>query len=56
MADTASVKIGNRRLSISNPDRVFYNAGKFTKLDVVNYYLQVAPFLLPHFRDRPVTL
>ena len=56
MADTASVKIGNRRLSISNPDKVFYNAGQFTKLDVVNYYLQVAPFLLPHFRDRPVTL
>src|SRR5947209_12334539 len=56
MAESVTLKIGKRQLSISNPDKVFYNAGKFTKLDVVNYYLQVAPFLLPHFRDRPVTL
>ena len=56
MADSISFKIDTRRMSISNPDKVFYNAGKFTKLDVVNYYLKVAPFLLPHFRNRPVTL
>jgi bifunctional non-homologous end joining protein LigD len=56
MADATSLKIGNRRISISNPDKVFYNAGKFTKIEVVEYYLSVAPFLLPHFRGRPVTL
>src|SRR3954468_23691990 len=56
MADAAELRIGNRRLSISNPSKVFYNAGKFTKLDVIKYYLSVAPFLLPHFRGRPVTL
>src|ERR1041384_1992422 len=56
MADSISLKIDRRRIAISNPDKVFYNGGKFTKLDVVNYYLKVAPFLLPHFRDRPVTL
>jgi bifunctional non-homologous end joining protein LigD len=56
MAESVNLKIGSRRLSISHPDKVFYNAGKFTKLDVINYYLRVAPWLLPHFRDRPVTL
>src|SRR5438874_5598813 len=56
MVEALNRKIGSRRLSISNPDKVFYNAGKFTKLDVVNYYLRVAPFLLPHFHARPVTL
>src|SRR2546423_4452332 len=56
MGDPLTLRIGNRRLSISNPRKVFYNAGKFTKLDVVNYYLKIAPFLLPHFRNRPVTL
>ncbi|MFN2623439.1 MAG: non-homologous end-joining DNA ligase [Chthoniobacterales bacterium] len=56
MAVSVNMKIGKRRLSISNPDKVFYNAGKFTKLDVINYYLRVAPFLLPHFKNRPVTL
>ncbi|MEY2561422.1 MAG: bifunctional non-ous end joining protein LigD, partial [Verrucomicrobiota bacterium] len=56
MADAVNLKIGARRLSISHPDKIFYPAGKFTKLEVINYYLRVAPFLLPHFRDRPVTL
>jgi bifunctional non-homologous end joining protein LigD len=41
---------------VSNPDKVLYPAGKFTKAAVVEYYRRVAPFLLPHFRDRPVTL
>src|SRR5436190_12280371 len=41
---------------VSNPDKILYPAGKFTKADVVEYYRRVAPFLLPHFRDRPVTL
>jgi bifunctional non-homologous end joining protein LigD len=56
MADAVTLKIGSRRVAVSNPDKIFYNAGKFTKLDVINYYLRAAPFLLPHFRDRPVTL
>src|ERR1044071_4084642 len=56
MADGGQLKIGNRRLTIPNPEKVFYNAGKFTRLVVINYYLRVAPFLLPHFRGRPVTL
>jgi bifunctional non-homologous end joining protein LigD len=56
VSEQVALKIGNRRLSISNPDKVFYNGGKFTKLDVINYYLRIAPWLLPHFRGRPVTL
>jgi bifunctional non-homologous end joining protein LigD len=56
MAETILVKIDRRTLSISTPDKIFYPARRFTKLDVINYYVSVAPYLLPHFRDRPVTL
>ncbi|HZE12461.1 MAG TPA: non-homologous end-joining DNA ligase, partial [Chthoniobacterales bacterium] len=56
MADTVTLKVDRRPIAITNPEKVFYNGGKFTKLDVVNYYLTVAPILLPHFRNRPVTL
>jgi bifunctional non-homologous end joining protein LigD len=56
MAESVTLKIDRRPIAISNPNKVFYNGGRFTKLDVVNYYLKVAPFLLPHFRNRPVTL
>ena len=53
---TSAIKIGRRRTAISSPDKLFYPAARFRKIDVVKYYVEVAPFLLPHFRDRPVTL
>src|SRR5947207_14067474 len=56
MARRGSLKIDNRELAISNPDKVLYPGRKFTKAEVVAYYLRVAPFVLPHFRNRPVTL
>src|SRR4051794_30469622 len=41
---------------ISNPDKILYPGGRFAKSDVVEYYRRVARFLLPHFKNRPVTL
>src|SRR5689334_16022356 len=46
----------NHDVEISNPDKILYPGGQFTKSDVVNYYQRVARYLLPHFKDRPVTL
>jgi bifunctional non-homologous end joining protein LigD len=43
-------------VEVSRPEKILYPAGKFTKADVVDYYGRVAPYLLPHFRNRPVTL
>ena len=40
----------------SHSQKILYPAGKFTKADVVDYYHRVAPYLLPHFHNRPVTL
>jgi len=41
---------------ISHSQKILYPAAKFAKADVVEYYRKVAQFLLPHFRNRPVTL
>ena len=49
-------RVAEKGLQISKPDKVLYPAGKFTKADVLSYYERVARFLLPHFRNRPVTL
>src|SRR5947207_747204 len=49
-------RTAEKELQISNPDKVLYQAGKFTKADVARYYERIARFLLPHFRNRPVTL
>jgi bifunctional non-homologous end joining protein LigD len=44
------------QVSFSNLEKVFFPATKFRKGDLIKYYIDVAPVLLPHFRDRPVTL
>jgi len=50
-----TVIVDGRRLQLSNLDKVMYPATETTKGEVLNYYARVAPFLLPHLADRPVT-
>lgn len=49
------VQVDGRTLTISNLHKVLYPRTGFTKGEVLNYYAQVAPVLLPHLRDRCVT-
>ena len=44
------------RVELTNPGKVLYPRVGFTKADVVAYYRAVAPRILPHLRDRPLTL
>lgn len=50
-----TVTIGGHRLRLTNPDKVMYPETGTTKAEVIAYYVEVAPFLLPHTRDRPAT-
>ena len=50
------LRVGGRRLKLSNPDKVLYPAAGFTKRDVVGYYRAIAPVLLPHLKGRPLTM
>jgi bifunctional non-homologous end joining protein LigD len=50
------VEVEGRRLSLSNLDKVLYPQAGFTKGHVIDYYTRVAPAVLPHLRDRPLTL
>lgn len=43
-------------VEITNPDKLIYKADKLTKLDVVNYYIDIAPQMLPYIKDRPVSV
>jgi bifunctional non-homologous end joining protein LigD len=52
---TLDVEVEGRRLRLSNLDKVFYPAAGFTKGHVLDYYVRIAPMLLPHLRDRPLT-
>ncbi len=54
MADY-SVEIDGRRVRLTHLDRVVYPATGTTKAQMVDYYRRVAPAILAHLRDRPVT-
>jgi bifunctional non-homologous end joining protein LigD len=49
------VEVDGRTLKLSNLDKVLYPRTGTTKGEVLNYYAQVSPVLLPLLKDRPVT-
>jgi bifunctional non-homologous end joining protein LigD len=51
-----SVVVDGRTLKVSNWDKVLFPATGFTKGDLIAYYARAAPAVLPHLRDRPLTL
>jgi bifunctional non-homologous end joining protein LigD len=50
------IEIEGKQLKLSNLDKVLYPAAGFTKAQVIDYYVRIAPVLLPHLRGRPLTL
>jgi bifunctional non-homologous end joining protein LigD len=50
------VEVEGRRIRLTNLDKVLYPDAGFTKAQVIDYYSRIAPALLPHLKDRPVTL
>ena len=49
------VEIGGHRMRLTHPDKVLYPETGTTKADVIGYYVQIAPFMLPHVAGRPAT-
>jgi bifunctional non-homologous end joining protein LigD len=50
------IRRGKKVLRLSNLDKVFWPDEGITKGDLIAYYRDVAPVLVPHLRDRPFTL
>jgi bifunctional non-homologous end joining protein LigD len=50
------IELGSRRLSLSNLEKVLYPSCGFSKADVQEYYRRIAPFMVPHLKDRALTL
>src|ERR671925_2261187 len=56
MAEKAQLIVEGKKLSVSNLNKVLYPKVGFTKGQVIDYYIRIAPVLLPHLRDRPLTM
>ncbi len=50
------VELDGRRLSLSNLEKDLYPSYGFTKAHILEYYRQIAQFILPHLKDRALTL
>ncbi|HTG52573.1 MAG TPA: non-homologous end-joining DNA ligase [Candidatus Tectomicrobia bacterium] len=56
MSKKAELTVDDRKLQVSNLDKVLYPKAGFTKAQVIDYYIRIAPVLLPHLKDRPLTM
>ena len=55
LRDGTEVNVGGRSLKVTNLDKVLYPKAGFTKRDVIEYYVAVAPAILAHLEGRPLT-
>ena len=56
MPDKAELIVQGKKLPVSNLNKVLYPKAGFTKGRVIDYYIRIAPVLLPHLKDRPLTM
>jgi len=56
MADHTTIDAAGHEVRVSNPGKVFFPERGITKLDLVNYYLELAGPVINHLRDRPTVL
>jgi len=56
MAPSTRTTIGGRELLVSNLEKVLFPQSGFTKGQLIDYYVRVAPAMLPHLRERPLTM
>jgi bifunctional non-homologous end joining protein LigD len=50
------VSINGRKLALTNLDKILYPEASVSKADVLNYYMGISPYILPHVRDRLLTM
>ncbi len=53
---TVEVSVAGKRMNLSNLEKVLYPETHFTKGQVIDYYLKMAPTILPHLKNRALTL
>lgn len=54
--ETQVRKINGNEIKFTNLSKIYWPKEKITKRDLINYYYQAAPFILPYLKDRPQSL
>jgi bifunctional non-homologous end joining protein LigD len=54
--ETQVKKINGHEMKFTNLSKIYWPKEKITKRDMLNYYYQVAPYILPYLKDRPQSM
>src|SRR4051812_9662300 len=52
-ADETTLNVNGHTVSLTRLSKVLYPKTGFTKAQLIDYYVRVAPFILPHLKNRP---
>jgi bifunctional non-homologous end joining protein LigD len=55
-ASSETWQLGSQAVQVSHLEKLYWPQAGVTKGDMLDYYRQIAPVVLPYFEDRPVTL
>lgn len=50
------LRINNKKVNITNPDKIYWKQENISKGDLINYYISVSKFILPYLKNRPQSL
>src|ERR1700740_1688749 len=56
MTNKATLDVEGTQVHVTNLDKIFYPKVGFTKGQVIDYNIHISPVLLPHLKDRPISL
>jgi len=56
IAKEGNWEIGGRVVHLTNLDKLLFPEDRYSKRDLIRYYVQVAPVMIPHYRDRPLSM
>ncbi|MCD6055134.1 MAG: ATP-dependent ligase clustered with Ku protein LigD [Gammaproteobacteria bacterium] len=51
-----SVTADKHRIKVSHPDKLLFPQDRITKSDLISYYKEISPYLIPFLKDRPLTI
>lgn len=54
--DSTLVKVEGKEIRITHPEKAIFLNPTLKKLDIINYFLEIGPLILPHLKERPLTL
>jgi bifunctional non-homologous end joining protein LigD len=56
MTKKATLDVEGTQVHVTNLDKIFYPKVGFTKGQVIDYNIRISPVLIPHLKDRPISL